>query len=138
MVSFVLSELGSLVLAQSQAFDPRVHDPSDCPETSDLVAVPFLRRTIHIWARSNSVSSGTAILQKGFTLVCVGLGASSSPTLWPEVWGRWGDAYTIRRFGGTCIGQPFASCASGGRGTKCSDRCEFLFNVQSSHKPNDL
>ena len=97
MVSFVLSDLGIRVLAQSQAFDSRVHDPSDCPETSDLIAVPFLRRTIHIWAHSNGISSGITILQNGFALVYVGLGGSS-PTSLPEVWGRWGDAYTVRRF----------------------------------------
>ena len=115
MVSFVLSDLGIRVLAQSQAFDSRVHDPSNGPETY-LAAVPFLRRAIYIWTHSNSISSGTAILQNGFALVCVGLGGSS-PTLWPEVWGWWGDACTVRRFWGYVCRSTFHSRALGGRGT---------------------
>ena len=97
-VNYVIFDLSTLVIAQNPAFDSRVHDPSDGPETY-LAAAPFLRRATYIWVHFNNISSGLTIVQNTFALVCVGLGGSS-PTLWPEIWGRWGDAYTVRRLWG--------------------------------------
>ena len=98
IVNYVQFDFSTLVLAQSPAFDSRVHDPTDGPETY-LAAVPFLRRANYIRAHFTNMSSGLAISQNLLALVCVGL-AGSSPTLWPDIWGRWGDAYTVRRLWG--------------------------------------
>ena len=135
-VNYVIFDLSTLVIAQNPAFDSRVHDPSDGPETY-LAAAPFLRRATYIWVHFNNISSGLTIVQNTFALVCVGLGGSS-PTLWPEIWGRWGDAYTLRRFWGyvcrvtTCFRQSFTWRALGERGNKCSDRCECLFHTRAN------
>ena len=93
-----LAELTTSVLAGSSAFDSRAHDPSDGPETY-LAAVSLLRRVPYILAFGISTASWFNILHDSLALVCVVLGRSS-PTLWPALWGRWSDAYTIRRFWG--------------------------------------
>ena len=94
----VLTDLVTSVNALSPAFDNRTHDPTDGPETY-FAAVPLLHRVPHVlsWAvgTATSVSAGQNIV----ALVCVGLG-HSSPTLWPDIWGSWRDAYTVRKLWG--------------------------------------
>lgn len=96
--NLILSDLVTLVLAQNPAFDPRVHDPTDGPETY-LAAIPILHRVPYIIVLGVRWESGISTLYFTVALVCVGLGGSS-PTLWPDIWGRWQDAYTIRNLWG--------------------------------------
>jgi len=91
-------DLTTLVYAQSPAFDSRVHDPSDGPETY-LAAVPLLHRVPYILAFALAMVFGFSAVHNAMALVCVGLGGSS-PTLWPDIGGRLEDAYTLRRFWG--------------------------------------
>ena len=93
---FLISDLTTLVIGQTPVFDSRLHDPTDGPETY-LAAVPFLRRVPYVAALLVFIASTMCACHQFLALVCVGLGGSS-PTLWPDNWGSWGDAYTVRGF----------------------------------------
>jgi len=93
-------DLTTSVFALSPAFDYRVHDPTDGSETY-LAAVPLLRRVPYILSYGLMMGAGASIGHNLLVLACVGLG-HSSPALWPDIWGRWGDAYTVRKLWG-CV-----------------------------------
>ena len=97
IVNTVTFDLSTSVLALSPAFDSRVHDPTDGPETY-LAAVPLLHRIPYVLSYGAMMGAMASIGHNIMALVCVGLG--SSPTMWPDVWGRWGDAYTVRKLWG--------------------------------------
>ena len=88
------------VFALSPAFDYRLHDPTDGPEPYPA-AVPFLRRIPYILSYGITSEAGVGVLHNTTALVYVGLGYSS-PTLWPDVWGRRRDVYTLRKLWG-CV-----------------------------------
>ena len=96
--NIITADLMTSALALNPAFDNRVHHPTDGPEAY-LAAVPLLRRVPYIMAWSIGTGATTCAIHNITALVCVGLGYSS-PTLWPDMWGRWGDAYTVRRLWG--------------------------------------
>ena len=98
--TFLLPDLLTSVLGETPAFDPRMHDPTDGPETY-LAAVPFLRRVPYVLAYGLWTHVWNSAGHNLVALVCVGLG-QSSPTLWPDIWGSWKDAYTVRNFWG-CV-----------------------------------
>jgi len=98
IINTVILDFTSSVLALSPAFDHRVHDPTDGPETY-LAAVPLLRRVPYILSYGVTMGTFVGVIHNVAALVCVGLG-HSSPTLWPDIWGRWGDAYTVRKLWG--------------------------------------
>ena len=100
IANFVLIDLLTSALAQNPVFDPRVHDPTDGPETY-LAAVPVLHRVPYALIFALWIGVWLKILHNIGAIVCVGTG-HNSPTLWPNVWGNWGDAYTLRRFWG-CV-----------------------------------
>ena len=100
IVNAVLLDLLTLVTTQNLAFDSRLHDPSDGPETY-LAAVPLLYRAPYVMASGFSFAIGVTMSLNVIGLACVGLGGSS-PTLWPDIWGRWRDAYTVRKLWG-CV-----------------------------------
>ena len=97
----LVADLTRSVFALSPAFDLRVHDPTDGPEAY-LAAVPFLRRVPYILSYGFMIEAGLGVTHNIMALVCVGLGYSS-PTLWPDIWGRWGDAYTLRKLWGYAL-----------------------------------
>lgn len=103
--AFLVSDLLTLVLGRTLAFDSRMHDPTDGPEAY-LAAVPFLRRVPYALAYCVMTAAFISISHNLAALVCVGLGRSS-PTLWPDLLGHWGDAYTIRRFWGCVLRKTF-------------------------------
>ena len=80
------------------AFDNRAHDPADGPETY-LSAVPLLRRVPYILAWGFGAGASIGMMHDVLALICVGLG-HSSPMVWPGIWGRWADAYTVRKLWG--------------------------------------
>ena len=98
IMNTVAADLTRSVFVLNPAFDSHAHDPTDGPETY-LAAVPLLHRVpyILIWGIGAGFSMG--YMHNAMALVCVGLG-NSSPTLWPDIWGRWGDAYTLRKLWG--------------------------------------
>ena len=98
IVNFILADLVGSVFSQNPAFDYRLHDPTDGPETF-LSAVPLLRRVPYILAYGIGAAVSMGFVHSAIALVCVSLGYSS-PTLWPNIWGRWGDAYTLRKLWG--------------------------------------
>ena len=100
VINVVIVDFTSSVSALSPTFDSRLHDPTDGPETY-LAAVPLLRRVPYVLAHGIMTGAGLGVLHNIIALVCVGLGLSS-PTLWPDIWGRWGDAYTLRKLWG-CV-----------------------------------
>ena len=98
IMNFVITDLMSSVFALSPAFDHRLHDPTDGPETY-LTAVPFLRRVPYVLSYGFAVATAISAMHNAVALVCVGIGYSS-PTLWPDIWGRWREAYTLRKLWG--------------------------------------
>jgi hypothetical protein len=99
--TFLVPDLITLVTGQSPAFDSRLHDPTDGPETY-LAAIPFLRRVPYILAFGFSTANALSTSYRIVALASVGLGFSS-PALWPDMWGRWGEAYTVRKLWGYVI-----------------------------------
>ena len=126
--NFIIADLATSVLALSPAFDNRVHDPTDGPETY-LAAVPLLHRVPYVLSWIVEMATSASATQNIIALVCVGLGYSS-PTLWPDAWGSWRDAYTVRKLWG--YAHPGTSHSPhqitrlllGERGTNDRDRCE--------------
>ena len=98
IVNIFAADVAISVLALSPAFDNRVHDPTDGPETY-LTAVPFLHRVPYILSSGVRAAASAGVIHNFTSLMFVGLGYSS-PTLWPDIWGRWRDAYTLRKFWG--------------------------------------
>jgi len=98
IMNAVLTDLVTSVHARSRAFDYRAHDPTDGPETY-LAAVPLLHRVPYVLAWAVGSATSVSAAQNVMALVCVGLG-HSSPTLWPDIWGNWRDAYTVRKLWG--------------------------------------
>ena len=98
LTNIVIFDFASSVSALTPAFDHRLHDPTDGPETY-LAAIPLLYRVPYVL--SHGVSAGTVLsgMHNVLALVCVGI-FQSSPTLWPDLWGRWGDAFTVRKLWG--------------------------------------
>ena len=94
----IIADFTRSVVALSPAFDNRVHDPSDGPETY-LSAVPLLRRVPYVLLFGIGTGAPMSAMHNATALVCVGLGCSN-PTLWPDLWGPWGDAYTVRKLWG--------------------------------------
>jgi len=94
----VIADLSTSLLALSPPFDHRLHDPTDGPETY-LAAVPLLQRVPYVVGWAIRTATPICIRYDAIVLLCVGLG-HSSPTLWPYIWGSWGDAYTVRRLWG--------------------------------------
>lgn len=99
-VNSVFLDLLTLATTQNVVFDSRLHNPTDGPETY-LAAVPLLHRVPYVLAYGFSIETGAAAFLNVVGLICVGL-CGSSPTLWPDLWGRWGDAYTVRKLWG-CV-----------------------------------
>ena len=94
----VIADLMLSVFPGDPAFDSRVHDPADGPETY-LAAVPLLRRVPYVLAWCFGLGAWMSGIDNAMALVCVGL-FHWSPTLWPDIWGRWRDAYTVRKLWG--------------------------------------
>ena len=99
--AFIVPDLVSLIFGQTPAFDSRLHDPTDGPEAY-LAAVPFFRRAPYVLAFGLMAQAKISTPYNFVTLLCVGLG-HSSPTLWPDMWGSWGDAYTVRKLWGYVV-----------------------------------
>ena len=99
--AILIPDLVTLVLGQTPALDSRLHDPTDGPETY-LAAVPLLHRVPYVLAYAIRVAAFITTPYCLAALVSVGLGLSS-PTLWPDMWGSWGNAYTIRRLWGCVV-----------------------------------
>ena len=94
----LLADFMVSALSWDPAFDSRVHDPADGPETY-LAAVPLLRRVPYTLTWCFSAGASISAIDNAMALVYVGL-FGSSPTLWLDIWGRWRDAYTVRNLWG--------------------------------------
>ena len=90
ILSVVMQDLTNL-FPRSPAFESG-------PETT-IGELPVLRRLPYVLAFGCKVVVGIYYMQSILGLISVGLGGSS-PSLWPNMTGRWGDAYTVRRFWG--------------------------------------
>ena len=98
VINSIIIDLASSVFPSSPAFNSRLHDPTDGPEKY-LASIPVLRRAPYILIYAFVHAAGMGAMHNIMALVCVGLGRSS-PTLWPDMWGRWEDAYTVGKFWG--------------------------------------
>jgi len=94
----IITDFTLSMFSWDPAFDSRAHDPADGPETY-LSAVPLLRRVPYILVWGIWAGASMGMMHNIMALVCVGLGLSS-PTLWPDIGGRWADAYTLRKLWG--------------------------------------
>ena len=57
--------------------------------------------TLCMLARVVNAYGHTRIWHRGFAMVCVATGmGNGDPEMWPDLFGRWADAYTVRRFWG--------------------------------------
>ena len=98
IVNTIINDFAVSTYALDPAFDHRLHDPTDGPETY-LAAVPLLRRVPYVLAYIIGFETWLCSIHNVVALVCVGLG-NSNPTLWPDLFGRWRDAYTLRKLWG--------------------------------------
>jgi len=98
IMNTVTADLMISTLALTPSFDHRLHDPADGSETY-LAAVPFFRRIPYTLAWGIGTGASISAMHNALAFVCVGLG-QSNPTLWPDLCGRWGDAYTVRKIWG--------------------------------------
>ena len=98
IMNIAIVDFTTSVTALNPAFDNRLHDPTDGPETY-LAAVPLLRRVPYVLSYGIRVGAGMGVGHNAMALASVGLGYSS-PTLWPDICGRWADAYTLRTLWG--------------------------------------
>ena len=98
IMNTLITDVVTSAVALNPAFDNRVHDPTDGPETY-LAGIPLLRRAPYVLIYSLGVSISLSAAHNAVALACVGLG-QSNPTLWPDLWGSWGNAYTVRKFWG--------------------------------------
>ena len=98
IINVIIADFTTSVFASTPAFDNRLHDPTDGPETY-LAAVPLLRRVPYVLAFGIGTGASMSAGHNALALVCVGLG-HSSPTVWPDIWGPWGEAYTVRKLWG--------------------------------------
>ena len=98
IMNSIIIDFTTSVFALNPAFDHRLHDPTDGPETY-LAAVPLLGRVPYILSYGIKMAAVVGAMHNVMALVGVGL-CYSSPTLWPDIWGRWRDAYTVRKLWG--------------------------------------
>ena len=98
IVNIIILDLVTLLFAQNPAFDSRLHDPTDGPETY-LAALPLLHRVPYAVGSVVRLAASVSVIWDTFGSVPVVLGVWS-PTLWPNIWGSWRDAYTVRRLWG--------------------------------------
>lgn len=98
IASAAVQDVLTLFISNNLAFDPRVHKPTDGPETY-LSAVPLLHRVPYALTIALLIAIPFNISHYIEAIVCVSLGFSS-PSLWPGLWGRWGETYTLRKFWG--------------------------------------
>ena len=89
IMNVVIADLTSSLL------DHLLHYPIDNPKNY-LAAVPLQHRVPYAVAWTLAERTSMAYTHNSVALLCVGLG-HSSPTLWPDIWGSWGNAYTVRR-----------------------------------------
>ena len=99
--AFLIPELLALMLSQTPQFGSRLHDSTDRPEIS-LAGVPLLHRVPYALAHIIRTASAISAPHNFLAFVFVGLGLSD-PTLWPDMWGRWEDAFTIRKIWGYVV-----------------------------------
>ena len=94
----IVLDLVTLLFAQNPAFDSRLHAPTDGPETYSAT-LPLLHRVPYAVGGALKFAAGLSALRDALASVTVVLGVWS-PALWPNIWGSWRDAYTVRRLWG--------------------------------------
>lgn len=99
MVQCLIMDLTGSVSSRSPSFDSRLSHGSTHPLKSFFVAIPLVRHAPYVLAFGLVTAAAVIIPHHIAALLCVGLG-HDSPTLWPDVLGNWGDAFTIRKFWG--------------------------------------
>ena len=107
IINIIITDLASSISTSTPAFDSRLHDPTDGPETY-LAAVPLLGRVPYVLGCLVMLGTSMSGIHNVVALVCVGLGYSN-PTLWPDICGRWRDAYTVRKIWGYVLQRTFHS-----------------------------
>ena len=96
----IMADFMAFVFALSTTFDYSPHDSTDSHEAY-LAVVLLLRRVPYTLSWGIGAGALVSAIHNAVAFACVGLGRSS-PTLWPDIWGRWQNAYTLRKFWG-CV-----------------------------------
>lgn len=99
MVNVVTIDLSASAASRSPTFDSRPPHVSTHSLKSVLAAAPLLRHVPYVLAFGVMTAACLNAAHNVAALIFVGIG-HSSPTLWPDVWGHWGDAYTVRKLWG--------------------------------------
>ena len=95
----VVADFMSSLLALSRPFHYYYpQDPTRGPDTY-LTAIPFLRRVPYVLSCGIGTGAPISVVHSLMGLMFVGVG-NASPTLLPDMWGSWGDAYTVRKLWG--------------------------------------
>ena len=102
IANIIVLDLVTLLFAQNSAFDSRLYDPTNGPETY-LATLPLLHRVPYAVGGAIKFAAGSSALRDILASVTVVLGARS-PTFWPNIRGSWRDAYTVcRLWGYVCL-----------------------------------
>lgn len=135
IVNVVVTDLTISASARSPAFDSHLpRDTTRCLKVI-LTTAPLLRHVPYVLSFGIMTAASLSAAHNIVALMFVGFG-HSSPTLWPDVWGCWGDAYTVRRLWGYvrsgtfAFPRPLTIRILGGHGTSKCDRLESSFCVR--------
>jgi hypothetical protein len=109
IVNVATVDLSASASSRSPAFDSQLPRDFTHPLKAVFVAAPLLRHAPYVLSFGILTAASLGAAHNACALIFVGLG-HSSPTLWPDVWGDWRDAYTVRKLWGyVCSSDPFAS-----------------------------
>jgi hypothetical protein len=95
ITNIVLIDLAISASSRGPAFDSHLSRDSTFRL---LAAAPILRHAPYVLAFGVMTAVCLSAAHNFVALIFVGLG--HCPTLWPDVWGNWGDAYTVRKLWG--------------------------------------
>ncbi|KAF9780787.1 membrane bound O-acyl transferase family-domain-containing protein [Thelephora terrestris] len=99
IVNFAIADLSGAVSARCPTFDSRFPHNSTYALKNALAAFPILHHAPYALAFGVMTGASLNAVHNIIALAFVGIG-NSSPTLWPDMYGRWGDAYTVRKLWG--------------------------------------
>lgn len=99
ILNVVINDVLTFVYVPSPPFDPHFPQDSTYVPKTVFATTSLLHHAPYVLAFGVMTATSLSAAHNIAALTLVGLG-NSSPTLWPDLWGNWGDAYTIRKLWG--------------------------------------
>lgn len=103
ILNVVINDVLTFLCVPPPPLDSRFPQGSTYAPKTVFAITSFLHHAPYVVAFGVITATSISTVQNIASLTFVGLGCSS-PTLWPDMWGNWGDAYTVRRLWG-CVFQ---------------------------------